>query len=123
LCYAYAQKWQFSISSELYATSLSTPAPEKNQARVIIYKTRFTTVVRTNNLQALTLMTNNWSTLKMSHDTVSDSAAQEHTVTIEMKGTREGFCVKTERINPGKDLLNLDLSKKKKSFSQMFKNS
>jgi len=31
---------------------------------------------------------------------VSDSAAQEHTVTIEMKGTREGFCVKTERINP-----------------------
>jgi hypothetical protein len=59
-------------------------------------------------------MTNYWSTLKMSHDTVSDSAAQEHTVTIEMKGTREGFCVKTERINPGKDLLNLDLSKKKK---------
>ncbi|CBY33624.1 unnamed protein product [Oikopleura dioica] len=31
---------------------------------------------------------------------VSNSAAQEHTVTIEMKGTREGFCVKTERINP-----------------------
>jgi isochorismate hydrolase len=86
---------------------------KKNIARVIIYKTLFTTVVRTNNLQALTLMTNNWSTLKMSHDTVSDSAAQEHTVTIEMKGTREGFCVKTERINPGKDLLNLDLSKKK----------
>ena len=56
-------------------------------------------------------MINKLSTLKMSHDTVSDSAAQEHTVTIEMKGTREGFCVKTERINPGKDLPNLELKK------------
>ena len=36
---------------------------------------------------------------------VSDADAQEHTVTIEMQGTREGFSVKTERINPGKDRL------------------
>lgn len=87
---------------------------QKNEARVIVYKTLLTTVARTKNLQTVTLdgkVTNKLSTLKMSHETVSDSAAQEHTVTIEMKGTREGFCVKTERMNPGKDLPILELKK------------